>query len=216
MPIEVDADERLRQIAEATLRVAERDGSAAITIRSVAAELGGSTAVVTNYAATRADLVLNVILHVQRQWDGDMRRTIAGLAGVELLRALVLWSVTTDPQDPTMRRLWVDLLAKSGSESDAVKALADIALRHRALIRDALVAAEAAGPAGAPPADPETEADVLYLMIRGFYFLSVEDPQAWTEERVTRALAYALDRLVGDGGGAGSGSGRRRPSGRRG
>jgi AcrR family transcriptional regulator len=188
MPIEVDATERLEQIAKATLRVAERDGTRAITIRSVAAELGGSTAVVTNYVGTRAELLLNVVLHAQQRWNADMEQAIEGREGIELLRALVLWSLTTRNHDPEIRRLWVDLASSSGPESAAPRAVSGITMRHRGLIRDAL--AEVGTP------DPDVEADMLYLMIRGFYFLVVEDSDGWTEERVVRAVESALDGIL--------------------
>ena len=188
MPIEVDAEKRLDEIAEATLRVAERDGPAAITIRAVAAELGGSTAVVTNYVASRADLLRNVILHAQREWREDMARRTEGLEGRALLEALVLWSAGTVGHDRAVRHLWLDMASKSPADSPALATLQDDALQHHGMIRDAL------RDIGSPDAD--VQADVVYLMLRGFYFLSVEDPARWTDERVADALRYALECLA--------------------
>ena len=48
MPREVDADQRLADIAAATLHVARDTGAQSVTIRSVARQLGGSTTLVTS------------------------------------------------------------------------------------------------------------------------------------------------------------------------
>lgn len=186
------------QIAEATLQVAERGGVKAITIRSVAAEMGGSSAVITNYLATRADLLLNAVLYVQRTWDEGMNDAIRGLEGFELLRALVLWSVSTEPSDPIVRRIWVELMTESGSD-EVTQALIDISLRHRDLLREVLAEQDQAGSvspgAGSDENDPDIQADMLYLMIRGFYLLSVENPGDWGDHRINRTMDFAIARL---------------------
>ena len=56
MPMDVNADERIRAIALATLDVASERGSAGVTLRAVAERLGGSTTLVTNYLKSRAEL----------------------------------------------------------------------------------------------------------------------------------------------------------------
>lgn len=191
MPVEVDGAKRLDDIAEATLRVAERDGPGAITIRAVAAELGGSTAVVTYYVASRAELLRNVIRYAQRQWREDMLRATDGLKGRELLEALALWSVSTVGHDRAVRHLWLDMAARAPADSAAFRDLRNDTAEHRGTIRDALAGA-------VDPRDVEVGADVLYLMLRGFYFLSVEDPEHWTDDRIARAIRHVVDRLARD------------------
>jgi len=188
MPIEVDTTERLSQLAEATLRVIERKGIGAITIRAVAAELGGSTAVVTNYLATRSDLLLNVISHAQRGWRADMTRAVEGLTGAELVRALASWSCTTVDHDHAVRQLWLDMAAQAETGSAAHVALQEDAKQHYEFLHAAF--ADAAVP------DPAAAADLLYLTLRGFYFAGVEDPARWCPERVRELVGNLCDLLL--------------------
>src|SRR5688500_6008199 len=57
VPKQVDHDERRRQIIEALFEVAARDGLAAATYRTIAAEAGIPAAQVQYYFATKADLL---------------------------------------------------------------------------------------------------------------------------------------------------------------
>ena len=188
MPIEVDTTERLTQLAEATLRVVEREGIGAITIRAVAAELGGSTAVVTNYLATRSDLLLNVIRHAQRGWRDDMTRAVEGLRGADLVRGLATWSCTTVGHDHAVRQLWLDMAAKAENGGAAHAALQEDAREHCEWLREAFEEA------GAP--DPDVAANLLYLTLRGFYFAGVEDPERWSPEHVKELVTRLCDLLL--------------------
>ncbi|WP_433215089.1 TetR/AcrR family transcriptional regulator [Microtetraspora malaysiensis] len=188
MPIEIDITERLEQIAEATLRVAEREGPAAITIRAVAAELGGSTAVVTNYLATRSDLLVNAIRHAQRGWREDLDSHVNSHEGAQHLRAYMEWSSGTVGHDRAVRQIWLDVAAKAESRGAAFELLRQDAVEHHRMLRAAV--------AEAGVSDADFAADVLYLMLRGFYFASTEDPELWTDERVGAAISRLTDVFI--------------------
>lgn len=188
MPIEVDSAERLAQIAEATIRVAALEGPSATTIRRVAAELGGSHSMVTNYAATRSELLVNAIRHAQEGWRRDMEAHLAGREGADRLRALALWSCTTVDHDRAVRQLWLALAGLS-EDSDALEVLRTDAVAHRAMLAAALRDAEVEF--------AENGADILYFALRGFYFLSVEDPDRWTDERAAETIGRLTEQLLG-------------------
>ncbi|GLW96767.1 hypothetical protein [Microtetraspora sp. NBRC 16547] len=188
MPIEIDITERLEQIAEATLRVAEREGPAAITIRAVAAELGGSTAVVTNYLKTRSDLLVNAIRYAQRGWLADLDDHVNPHEGAQHLRAYMAWSSGTVGHDRAVRQIWLDVAAKAESRSAAFELLRQDATEHHQLLR--------AAAAKAGVSDADFAADVLYLLLRGFYFASTEDPELWTDERVGAAISQLTDLFI--------------------
>ncbi|MFI6603877.1 hypothetical protein ACIBHX_47245 [Nonomuraea sp. NPDC050536] len=44
--------------------------------------------------------------------------------------------------------------------------------------------------------DADFTADVLYLLLRGFYFASSEDPELWTDERVGAAISRITDLFI--------------------
>jgi AcrR family transcriptional regulator len=64
MPIQVDVPQRRADVADATFQVAARDGLAAVTLRSVAAEMGVSTTTITNYLP-------RAVMREAVRWDQD-------------------------------------------------------------------------------------------------------------------------------------------------
>lgn len=188
MPILVDSNRRLDDIAVATLAVASESGPSGVTVRAVAAELGGSTALVTNYVASRNELLANAIRYVQRQWRSEQ----AAVAGrypdpVERLRALMTWFTGTNPDDPAARRIWLNVVAHVGEDLDPAKVLRADAAGQRADVGQLLQ------DAGVPD---ESSADAVYLALRGFYFATTEDPDEWPPERANAALARLTDLLL--------------------
>ncbi|MET9319258.1 TetR/AcrR family transcriptional regulator [Streptomyces sp. NPDC003038] len=188
MPIDVDEVQRRKEIAQATLAVAARDGARAITIRAVAKELGGSTAMVTNYVPTRTALITNAVRAAESRWRTDLETRVGDLEGKELLRATVEWNLSTEPDDLLLRTLWVEMLSSMHTDPNGV----DHGEPHgsRREFREAAMAA------GAP--DAELAADILFLLTRGYFISTVEDPSFWTTERAGRVARAVVDALVGD------------------
>jgi AcrR family transcriptional regulator len=184
VPIQIDLAQRLRDIAEATLRVAGRDGVPAVTYRSVAAEMDSSTAVVTNYLPSRSALLLNALAHMNERWDEDSdgvtRRAPAG----RQLEALARWSAQTTPDDFIARMMYLHLLAEPTTQSDTIEVLREEGNGHRASLFDAAVA-DGVDDAGAV-------ADAVYLLCRGLYLTSVVDPDGWPDDRAEAAVDALL------------------------
>lgn len=193
MPIEVDAAKRLDRIAEATLRVAGRDGPGGITIRAVAAELGGSTTVVTNYIKSRADLLANAVRYEQRNWHEDTERSVsaAGDNPRDRLYALIRWSTSTDPDDIAARQIWMDLVSRA-PEAGASVLLREDAAEHHQRFCDLLEQVS--------PGVAAFVADALYLAVRGFYFATTEDPERWPSGRAEAAILRMADAFLAERG----------------
>ncbi|MCI2423845.1 TetR family transcriptional regulator C-terminal domain-containing protein [Saccharopolyspora sp. K220] len=187
MPLDVDAETRLNAIAEATIAQAEQHGPRAVTIRTVAARLGGSTTKVTHYVRTRGELMANAVRQAEQMWRTQLAGIASGTTGRERLTTLVEWWTTGTARYDVFRRMWVEMLAMRGSD-EAI----DRAVRQEAHAeRDALVAALVE----ARIIDPHRRADMLYLLLRGFNISSVEDPQTWPAERGRRAALALLELL---------------------
>jgi AcrR family transcriptional regulator len=186
VPIDVNAEERLAQIAEATLRVVEQRGADGVTIRAVAEEMGGSTTVVTNYIPTRTRLISNAVHHAIDGWNVDLEAELATTAPEDEFRTLARWSSSTTGDDPVVRQLFVELLAKAGA-GEELEALRRDGAEHR---EHFTVAAAAAG-----VADPGFAADLMHLILRGFYLAAVEDPEQWTTARVQPVIEHLIDLL---------------------
>lgn len=188
MPHAVDETERRMEIAEATLRITEQRGANAVTIRAVAEELGRSTAFVTNYIPSRAQLMFNALDYARGLWVEERDRASAAGEGLDRLVDLARWMCGTNEHDTALRSLWIEVLAGAGSE---IKVVMDITDRTYTAFQESAASANIAH---------ATEiADILYLYARGFHVKNVEDPVSWNDDRVNRALTLLLERLLGTG-----------------
>jgi hypothetical protein len=112
--------------------------------------------------------------------SNDLDAQLDGIAPSERLAAVARWSCTTTGDDRLLRQLFVEVLARSTSDSLLTAAVRADAREHRkALESDARLA-------GAP--HPDFVADVLHLVLRGFYLATIEDSEEWTSERVTPVI----------------------------
>jgi len=187
MPIQVDVGQRKRDIAEATFRVAATSGLAGVTLRSVAAELGASTTVITNYLPTRAALLVNAVDLLGDEWVQELEK-IRAESGDDVVHRAMAASVAWDDAEQMRCQFWVDLLTAPGRSGEVDDHLRDTAKRVRSIFEDIL------SDLGRPAASAES--DVLFLMAQGVFVSIVEDPEAWPPKRVTAAANRMVDQLV--------------------
>ncbi|MEU6408136.1 TetR/AcrR family transcriptional regulator [Microbispora sp. NPDC046933] len=177
MPVEIDVALRLANIADATLEIVAAEGTDGVTIRAVARRIGGSTTLVTNYLPTREALLRNAIEHAMQSWETELGEAVGGATGRERLSAIARWACSTTGNDQVLRRLFMEILGRGGPGSEALQIVREDARQSRDLLMDA------AQEAGA--ADAAFTADILHLVLRGFYLSSLEDPECWNSERMT-------------------------------
>lgn len=192
MPRDIDRSARLTDIADATLRVAKSTGANSVTIRAVARELGGSTTLVTNYLPSRAALILNVLDRARDRWRAEYEEQTAGLAPMHRFEALVSAAPKPpepDPDDlePVLRALILEIVANAEAEPTLRSALHRESEDYRRVLR---AAAHDAG-----YEDPELATDLGYLLLRGAYFASAEDPEYWDAGRTREVTLAALRAL---------------------
>lgn len=185
MPIDVDVQERLDELALATLAVVRREGIAAVTIRSVAREMGRSTTVVTNYLPTRAELVLNAFRHGSKVWDDELATALDGLTGPERLQRALEWWVSSEPLDDALRQLWLEIVITAGSDERFAELVSDLGAADRDRVEEFFGAGAAAEPL----------VDAFLLTLRGFWISAQENPGEWTSERGLRAVRAAAAAL---------------------
>ncbi|MBS1888522.1 MAG: TetR/AcrR family transcriptional regulator [Actinobacteria bacterium] len=188
MPIEVDVDERLDELAVETLKVVQRDGLAALTIRAVAQEVGRSTTVVTNYLPSRAALVLNAFRHGRREWERELDAAVAGLSGPDRLRRTLEWWASTEPLDGALRHLWLEILLTASEDAEFAELIAQISAEDRGRVSEVLGAAGVAVDA--------IVVDALMLVLRGFWLSATEDPEEWNPERGLHAFTAVAEALL--------------------
>lgn len=184
MPIQVDVEQRRADIAEATFRVAARNGLGGVTLRSVAAELGASTTAITNYLPTRVDLLVNAVDRLGDEWRAELEEVLAVADGEEALREIMRRAVSWDADELLRCQFWVAVLATPQRSADLDHHLMDSEQAIRDLIEKVVEQCDVARPGEA--------ADVLYLFAQGVFGSIVEAPRVWTVER----LRAAADRVV--------------------
>jgi AcrR family transcriptional regulator len=185
MPLDVDAEARLNAIAEATIEQARHAGPRAVTIRTVAARLGGSTTKVTHYVRTRGELMANAVRRVEQQWRPELAEVLAGRSGRDRLATFIDWWTTGTAKYNVFRLMWVEMLAMRDSDEAVGRAVQQEAHAERDEMLAALTEARIA--------DPQLSADMLYLLLRGINISSVEDPETWPVERGRQAALALLD-----------------------
>lgn len=198
MPIEVDPDERLADIARATVAVARERGTRAVTLRAVAERLDRSTAYITNFVPSRAHLMANALEHARAQWDDERAAHLGDLVGVERLAELARWMCSSSPEENVLRSLWIEVIADVRGANrrayEVVRGVTDATYGKFLDGAEHIVA-------GGEPVDRTAAAhiaDILYLYCRGYEVKAVEDPAAWTDERVQASLEVLLAALVFD------------------
>jgi AcrR family transcriptional regulator len=185
MPAQIDVAERLDAIAEATLHIAREEGFEGVTIRAVAARLGGSTTLVTKFVKSRAVLLSNAFRYIRRHWDADRDAAVRDRVGMDRLKALARWSLNTEGYDHAVRVLWIQGLSSARYDRRSYKHPRHEARREYDGVR-AMVAAVGGD-------DNGWLADVLFLAFRGFYISTIEDPERWQSRRPAAAVERLLD-----------------------
>jgi AcrR family transcriptional regulator len=188
MPKKVSPDERLVEIAKATLRVAERGGANAVTIRSVAAEMGRTPVVVTHYVPTRAKLLANAVQYAIDDYYSVTDEQMEAVPDEHRFRELAhVLTLAIDPGAyPGVDKLMLELMAKSvkGAGLEAFRA------NGRRERDDFRAAADAAG-----IDEPDFAAELMYLVTSGVVTAEMVDPELWTPERIKGVVERLVDVL---------------------
>lgn len=188
VPIEVDVQARLEELARATLEVAAQGGTEAVTFREVAAAMdGGSTKRVTNYLPTRAALLGNAVTYVLQRWARDVQDELVDIPPADQLRTMAMWAAETRDGDELFRRMFVEMIVRPGHDGE-MDAIRQDAREHRSQLFDMANAANAQ--------DAGFAADLVFLLLRGFYLAGLEDPELWDSERVLPIVERAISLLL--------------------
>lgn len=188
MPREIDTEKRLSDIAAATIAVARSAGTRAVTIRAVAAQLGGSTTLVTNYLPSRAALILNALDQGRDRWEAERALALADTEAPQRLRMLLHWALSSSADDPVLRTLILEIVANASFEPDMAEALRRESARFQAVLEQT---AEESG-----FAEPRAVAELAYLLVRGAYIAATEDPGRWTDEHLRAVIDGTIEGQV--------------------
>jgi len=176
VPRVVDHDERRRQIAEALLVVAARDGHESVSSRAVAKELGVATGSLWHYFDGFDDVIRAAAAEVTRRTDERITAATTDLRGLARLDALMREVLPVDDRTRSEARVvvgfWGRLATLAATPDAAVPTLAT----WQGGIRDALDEAVADG-----ELRDDTPTDAVMALLRSITYgqqvVEVTEPQ---------------------------------------
>ena len=175
MPRIVDHDERRRQIAEALLAVAARDGHESVSSRAVAKELGVATGSLWHYFDGFDDVV-RAAAEVTRRTDARIADATAGLRGLPRLHALMREVLPVDERTRSEARIVVGFWGRVATLAATPDAGAPTLATWQDSIRDALEEAVADGELRS-----DTPQDAVMALLRSITYgqqvVEVTEPQ---------------------------------------
>ncbi|TQL86915.1 TetR family transcriptional regulator [Microbacterium saperdae] len=176
MPRIVDHDERRRQIAEALLAVAARDGHESVSSRAVAKELGVATGSLWHYFDGFDDVVRAAAAEVTRRTDARIADATTGLRGLPRLHALMREVLPVDERTRSEARVVVGFWGRVATLASTPDAGAPTLATWQDSIRDALEEAVADGELRA-----DTPQDAVMALLRSITYgqqvVEVTEPQ---------------------------------------
>ena len=188
MPREVDVDGRRRQVQDAVVAVAAKDGFGAVTLRRVAAETGASTSVVTHYIPTREQLVRGTIEREAATRRQLLLSATEDKAPSAALRALVESAVLgTDEQS---HRFWLAIVLGAHSDPVLCEELDRFNDWWDRQVRRLVVAVEPS------LQDRAAVLDAVAVLTDGMIVARFEQDRPWSARRCRRALDLLLDPLI--------------------
>ena len=170
MPRVVDPEARRRDIANVTLRLLARDGAAGLSLRNIAAEMGGSLTMVTHYYPNRQALMTDLARQISATWQ-------AALDEID--------ETHTEPRDRLRTFLaWLLPLTPHGHEEERA--------------RIALLAADHDPDCLVPKRRVPAVADLLRAFVSGVVLDAQLSPEAWPAKRQLALLDDLLAALLPD------------------
>lgn len=176
VPRVVDHDERRRQIAEALLVVAARDGHESVSSRAVAKELGVATGSLWHYFDGFDDVIRAAAAEVTRRTGERIAAATAGLRGLARLDALMSEVLPVDESTRTEARVVVGFWGRLATLAPAPDAAVPTLATWQDSIRAALDEAVADG-----ELTSRTPTDAVMALLRsvtyGQQVVEVTEPQ---------------------------------------
>lgn len=176
MPRIVDHDERRRQIAEALLAVAARDGHESVSSRAVAKELGVATGSLWHYFDGFDDVVRAAAAEVTRRTDARIAEATVGLRGLPRLHALMREVLPVDERTRSEARVVVGFWGRVATLAAAPDAGLPTVATWQDSIREALDEAAADGELRS-----DTPQDAVMALLRSITYgqqvIEVTEPQ---------------------------------------
>lgn len=188
MPRQVDPIERRRQITSAAINILATGGASALTLKSLAEELGGSITLVTHFFASREDIFTAVVDDLAESYEAELQALEVGADAPGRLKILLEWMVPLTPEDVDQESGRIALISQRHTHQGIDHFFEVMEDRVRSLLSSHLEAV-------VPKAHVGQYVDYLRALTNGLALSAVEHPEIWTRERVLGVIHTSINAL---------------------
>jgi TetR/AcrR family transcriptional repressor of bet genes len=178
------------------LRIIDRHGLEAVSLRHVAAEAGVSMGRIQHYFATKDQMMIFALVHVHERIYQRVNACLDPRSPRDLIRSAIIEMLPLDDERRTEARIALAFLARSAVEPALATTLREGYPHHAVFFAEQIRRAQQAGQA---PADlvPEEEAVILFAITQGLVNPTLIGH--YTQETVIKAVDHHLDRIFSGG-----------------
>lgn len=195
MPKIVDHDARRAELAAALWRVAARDGLAAASIRSVAAEAGWSAGALRHYFADKDDMLLFALDHAVSEVSGRIGAYDPDAADLPGLRRHLEELLPLDPRRRVESEAWLALVTRAQQDRPMRTRRRRVDAMIRGVVETVVRRLGALGHL-APHRDPDAETARLHALLDGLVIQRLAQPPTLSAAQARRILHLHLDDLA--------------------
>ncbi|RAK28774.1 TetR family transcriptional regulator [Actinoplanes lutulentus] len=188
MPAPIDRDVRVREIRDAAFRLLSERGPAALTIRGLATELGGSSTLVTHFFANRAELLKGITESAIEDYDEEIAQLEQGADARQRLRILLEWMLPLDEEQVRAERGRVMLIGHAESDLNVGEFFVAMDRKMRELLRSHLTGL-------VDEEDVDETVEFLRVFTNGVVLSVAEHPTLWDTKRQQKLLQHTLELL---------------------
>lgn len=203
MPKVVDHQQRRDEITDALWRVVRRDGVAAASVRTVAAEAGWSTGAIRHYFSSQDELMAFAMATLDERARARVQRRIAlvdrAVLDLDAVVDVLGEVLPLDAQRKAESEVWLALLASARTD-EHLRALADEAHRSLRGLCEGVVRHVAEGGATAHEVDVVQETDRLHGLLDGLAVHGTMYPRQLPRTRLRAAVRAHVTDLAGRAG----------------
>lgn len=189
-----DADPRQKVIA-AAWRVICRDGLTAASLRTIAAEMGATTGLVTRYYPEKHTLMLAALEQAAALLCDNITNGAANSTGIARIEATVHAALPVTPERLSAWRVWLAFIGELPSAQELGVAHAAFPARLRQILVQGLREAQRDGGISSKAYPPQL-ADMLVNQIIGLGMRGVIDPLRYPAEKLPALIAPLFSRLL--------------------
>ncbi|MEU7799390.1 TetR/AcrR family transcriptional regulator [Micromonospora arborensis] len=196
MPARGDHEARRAEVSEAVWLVLATRGFGGLTLRSVAAQMGVSTGLLTHYFPDKRALIRHAVEVAERRAQ-QRRLHSPEREGLPALRSALLDVLPLTPELAVMSRVWVGYWGGALADEDLGMDQQRRYARWRAALREHVQAALRVGEIA--DSDPDDVAAASAAFAHGLVVQALFDPERFPPARQTELLDQFLRSLAAPG-----------------